>query len=95
MSIIVSGASKFEVSGDVIHQPVQDEVILLNLKTQQYYGLDDVGSRMWYLLLEHGDLGTVSKRLKREYPGGCERIDADLKSLVDDLVNVGILTITI
>ena len=51
---------------DVIFQTVRDEAVLLNLKSQQYYGLDAVGSRMWGLLVDLGDLSSVAAALEPE-----------------------------
>src|SRR5215469_1343592 len=46
---------KMTPSDDVIFQPLHDEIVLLNMKTQQYYALDDVGSDMWNRLVQYGD----------------------------------------
>jgi hypothetical protein len=85
---------KFNISDDVIHQPVQEEVVLLNLKSQQYYSLDDVGSRMWNLLLEHRDIDIVSSILLREYKVDSDRLRTDVEALVAQLAQAGILVIS-
>jgi len=85
---------KFHLSDDVIHQPVLEEVVLLNLKSQQYYSLDDVGSRMWNLLLEHRDLDVVSSILLTEYDVDRNRLRTDLEILVGELAQAGILVIS-
>ena len=46
---------KFQVTEDVLFQTVYDEAVLLNLNNDRYYGLDNVGARMWQLLAEHGE----------------------------------------
>jgi len=82
-----------QISADIIHQPVQDEVVLLNLKTQQYFSLDDVGARMWNLLVEHNDVAVVSEILVKEYQVEPGRLRADLQSLVGELAEAGIVLI--
>jgi hypothetical protein len=91
---VSGGSTKIQLSDDVIHQPVQDEIVLLNLKTQQYYGLDDVGSRMLNLLLEHKDVNVVAGILLTEYQVEPDKLHADLQSLVQELAKAGILVIS-
>jgi hypothetical protein len=76
---------------DVIYQTVRDEAVLLNLKSQQYYGLDRVGSRMWTLLVEQGDLLTVARTLEPEYDVGNEKLRQDLNTFVGELIGAGLL----
>ncbi len=58
--------TRVQPDDDVIYQALKDEIVLLNMKNQQYFGLDDVGSDMWKLLVEYGDVETVAERLSAE-----------------------------
>ena len=82
---------KVEPSDDVIFQPLKDEIILLNMKTQKYFGLDDVGSDIWRLLVECGDLETVADRMIAEYDADRDTIRKDLGILIDRLLEAGLL----
>ena len=53
--------SRVEVSPSVIYRDVSGEVVLLNLQSGVYYGLDPVGSRMWQLLMEQRPLDDVNR----------------------------------
>ncbi len=77
---------------EVIFQPLQDEIVLLNMKDQRYFGLDDVGSAMWKLLVEVGDLETVADRICVEYDVDRATVRSDLNSLVADLIAAGLIT---
>jgi hypothetical protein len=83
--------AKVEPSDDVIYQDLQDEMVLLNMGDQQYFGLDDVGSSMWKLLAEHGDVDTVAERLCAEYEVDAETVRKDLDVLVRNLIAAGLL----
>lgn len=76
---------------DVIYQALHDELILLNMKSQQYFGLDDVGSDMWKLLVEHGDVEVVADRISEQYHTDRETVRNDLAVLVDRLIAAGLL----
>ena len=81
----------FEIVEDVIFQPVEDELVLLSLKEQQYYGLDSIGSRMWHLLLEHGDVETVADRICDEFDADRGQVVRDVESMVEDLCAAGLM----
>jgi hypothetical protein len=83
--------ARVEISEDVIYQPLQDEVVLLNMTSQQYFGLNDVGTDMWKLLIEHHDVETVFERLVDEYSVDKETLRGDLETLVKRLVAAGLL----
>ncbi len=79
------------VPDDVITQPVGDEIVLLKFGTGQYYGLDGIGTRMWNLLVEHGDKSHVIDVLLEEYEVDRASLTRDLDDLVGRLVEQGLL----
>jgi predicted transcriptional regulator len=83
--------ARVEPGDDVIYQALQDETVLLNMKDQQYFGLDDVGSHMWKLLIEHGDVETVADRLAEEYDVDRATVREDLSVLLGKLLAAGLL----
>jgi hypothetical protein len=38
------------IGADVLVRELQGELVLLNLKSETYFGLDEVGTRMWSVL---------------------------------------------
>jgi coenzyme PQQ synthesis protein D (PqqD) len=80
-----------ELGNSVIYHTLDQEVVLLNMATQQYYGLDSVGADMWNTLLEHRSLGTAAARIQESYEVDPETARADLHSLVRQLVAAGLL----
>ena len=77
--------SIIHIPEDVLFREVGGEAVILNLATGKYYGLDEVGTRMWALLAEHGSVGAVAPILLQEYEVDEERLKADLLELVDKL----------
>jgi hypothetical protein len=67
------------------------EVMLLDLKSEQYFGLDAVGTRIWELIGELGDVDRVFAALVAEYDAEPETLAADLRSLLTRLVDAGLL----
>ncbi len=86
MSIGLSLASTVRISDDVIFNDLQGEVVVLNLQTGMYFGLDPVGTRTWHLIQEYGRLEPVKDTLLQEYDVSPERLWEDLQDLVTRLV---------
>jgi hypothetical protein len=78
------------VPPDVIFRVLDDEAVLLNLKTGTYFGLDAVGTRIWQLLTEHRSLARVLDLLLEEYDVDRGPLEQDLLALVDQLCSKGL-----
>ena len=85
--------SRVEVNPSVIYRDVSGEVVLLNLQSGVYYGLDSVGSRMWQLLMEQRPLDDVCAVMLDEYDVPADVLRADLSKLVDELSSKGLVTV--
>jgi hypothetical protein len=72
---------------------VRDEMALLNLDTGVYFGLDEVGARMWELVAEHQRLQLVAEQMEGEYDVDPARLRQDLLRLVDELIAKGLLEV--
>ena len=80
-------------SSDVLAQPVSGESILLDLASEQYFGLDAVGTRVWELLTCSGSLEQVHATLCVEFAESPTRIESDLLALLQKMTDAGLVTI--
>jgi predicted transcriptional regulator len=80
-------------SPEVLVQELDGEAVLLNLESERYFGLDDVGTRVWQHLLEHRRLGRVCEEMQKEYDVDESRLRADVLQLVEELIEAGIVTV--
>jgi len=85
--------SRISVPKDVLFRELSGEAVILNLETGKYYGLDEVGTRMWTLLAQHGHVEPAYRALLDEYDVTEERLQQDLLSLVNELVSHGLLQV--
>lgn len=88
---LVTLASTIVRSADVLAQEVGGEAVLLDMASEQYFGLDPVGTRIWELLGEARALADVHARLCEEYDAPAERIEADLLALIQSLLDAGLV----
>lgn len=85
--------SRVDVPSDVLFQELEGEAVLLNLKTERYYGLNDVGTRMWQLLTTGGDVNAAFERLSHEYAVSPEVLREDMAALIAKLSDIGLLKV--
>jgi hypothetical protein len=85
--------SKVTLSKDVVFRDLSGEAVLLNLATGSYYGLNEVGTRMWTLLAEHGSPDKVVQTLLEEYDVAESALRSDLDALIRDLESKGVIRV--
>lgn len=78
---------------DVLTRRVGDELVLLNMTTEIYFGLDPVGTVMWEALGEHGSIAGAHAALVPVYEVAPDRLLSDLSDLVGQLVEKGLLRV--
>ena len=81
---------KITISEEALSQEVNGETVILDLKSESYFGLDEVGTRIWQLLHEEKDLQKVYNALLQEYDVEAEQLEQDLIELVDKLIEAGL-----
>jgi Coenzyme PQQ synthesis protein D (PqqD) len=82
---MISNTSIVVASGDQISSDLAGEVVMLNLKNGTYYGLDDVGARIWSLIQEPRAVAAVRDTILQEYDVEPDRCERDLLALLDEL----------
>ena len=78
----------------VLVRELEGESVLLNLNSESYFGLDDVGTRMWAALTNSPSIEGAFEILLAEYEVEPEQLRADLCSLVERLAEVGLIDVS-
>lgn len=79
------------LSPEVISQEVSGETVLLDLESEHYFGLDEVGTRIWQLIKETDNLQTIFQTLLAEYDVSEERLTQDLDKLLTEIAELGLV----
>ncbi len=79
------------IPDDVVFEVLEGEAVVLNLETGIYFTLNEVGTRIWQLIEEHGDLVKVREAMISEYEVGEEALDRDIEALMRELVDKGLV----
>ena len=69
------------------------EIIALNLKSGQYYTLNEVGTRMWTLLAELDSVESTVAAVVSEYDVTQEQVEQDLANLLEALAVNGLIEV--
>lgn len=80
------------IPSSVVGEELDGEMVLLNLETGIYFGLNPVGTQLWRELGGHGDLQTAVLNICQRYSTVSEQtIREDIRSLVAELTSKGLL----
>ena len=60
-------ATRVTVPESVLFRDLEGEAVLLETVTGRYYGLNEVGTRMWSLLQLYGEIEAAYQHLLAEY----------------------------
>ena len=74
--------------------PEGKEAVILNLKSKKYLELDEIGTRMFQLLFEHGCVSKIIAPLRDEYGFTEDQVREDLVDLLAELQEKGLAEIS-
>jgi hypothetical protein len=87
--------SRVAINDDVVSRELEGEAVILNLGSSTYFGLDEVGTRIWSLLEEDGSLRRAFEAILQEYDVAPEIFERDLLRLVEELRTKGLVTVSL
>ena len=79
------------VRPDVLVRELRGEAVLLNLASESYFGLDDVGAGMWRALTTAPTIEGALDSLLAEYDVTREQLARDLEVFVGKLSAAGLV----
>ena len=83
--------TRITVPESVLFRDLDGEAVLLETGTGRYYGLNEVGTRMWLMIQSHGEIGAVCRALLAEYEVPEDRLREDLERFVETLAARGLV----
>ena len=75
----------------VLVRLLDQESVLLNLETEQYFGLDETGTRMWQLVTSMPTIDAAYFQLIEEYDVDPDTLRSNLAELLEHLVENGLI----
>ncbi|MCP5420481.1 MAG: PqqD family protein [Gammaproteobacteria bacterium] len=78
-------ADKVTIPANVMARQVDEETVILDLRGGAYYGLNDIGTRVWQLLIEGKTPMEVCDSMMEEFDVSREELEKDVLTLLNEL----------
>ncbi|HYW22393.1 MAG TPA: PqqD family protein [Nodularia sp. (in: cyanobacteria)] len=85
---------KISPAPNVLAQDLAGESVLLNLQTEEYFGLNDVGTRIWQTLTEKDSIQSAIDVLVTEYGVESKQLQQDVENLIQELLANGLVEVS-
>jgi hypothetical protein len=79
------------VPADVLVSEVDGESVILNLKTESYFGLSAIGARMWTAVTTADSIQGGYENLQAEFAVDPEELRQDLGEILEKLLEHGLV----
>lgn len=76
---------------DVVSRRLEDKVVLVNLRTNRIYALNETGARFWELLGEGLQRTEIERTLRQEFDVEPQQVTAEVDRLLADLTREGLV----
>ena len=83
--------TRISLQPNVIFQKVNQEAVLLDMSSEQYYALNELGLRLWELVSEDENLDLAITRLLDEYDVAEDDLRRDILAWIDEMHSYGLV----
>lgn len=85
------GKPAYKAAPHVAWRRVEEESVLLNVDTSEYYSLDPIATEIWERIGKGNSLDQISRTLAREYHTPMARVQKDAIEFIDTLLGKRLL----
>jgi hypothetical protein len=90
---MVTFSDRAAAPAHVLVRLLDQESVLLNLESEQYFGLDETGTRIWQVVTTSPNIDTAYQELLAEYDVQPEMLRENLTELLGHFVEHGLLQV--
>ena len=83
--------ARVRIPADTLVRVVEGESVILSLKNEAYYGLDEIGTRLWTHLSTSGSIEDACGEIRDEYEVSAEQVEKDVREFVEQLLKRGLV----
>jgi len=92
-TITLPPTARLQQNADILASSLGDETVMMSLSRNNYYGLDEVGSRIWELLAQPQTLTQLCTALQQEFAVDAETCQQEVTVFVQQLANEGLVDV--
>lgn len=89
----ISFSDRVEVPKHVLVRFLDNESVFLNLETEHYYGLDEIGTRIWQAVAAAPYIEAAYEQLLSQFDVEAQHFRQNFSELLERLVNDGLLRV--
>ena len=90
---MVNLSTTVQASDDVVVSQLDDEIVMMSIEKGAYYGLDEIGSRVWELLAAPRTVSEICDTLVQEYDVAREQCEQDMQEWFTELAGEDLIRI--
>jgi hypothetical protein len=87
------GRGELRPEDDVVSRRLEDEVVLVHLRTNRIYTLNETGARLWELLKEGRGRAEIEKQLFQEFEVERDQLQEEVERLLSLLTREGLVSV--
>ena len=88
-----SQRQSLKVNPDVLFQRLENDAVLLHMKTDRFYNLNRTGTRFWELLSEGHDLAQIQEQMLAEFDVEPAALEQEIKDMIVSLQNEDLISV--
>ena len=93
MPMKLHGESRVEATSEQVSAELSDEAVILNMADGIYYGLNDVGARVWELLKSPRTINSIVESLLEEFEAEAGQCRKDVFRLLEEMQSRGLVIV--
>jgi len=93
LKLMIEKTSVVVTAKDKRYSKLNQEVVILDLKSEAYYGLNPVGATIWQSLQEPKTVGEIRDVILNKYDVESEQCDRDLTMFLEELNHQGLIEV--
>lgn len=86
--------STITVSAHQVSSQLGEEAVILNVKSGMYYGLNEVGARIWSLIQEPVRFDAIVQTLLDEYDVDPKECEVDVQNLLQEFLAAELIDVS-
>jgi hypothetical protein len=89
----ISSDTLLQRKSDLLYNKIDDEIVILSLENNEYFGMDKVGSRIWELLEQPIIFNQLAAQLIIEYEVTEQQCKEDIMTFLEKMADKKLITI--
>lgn len=86
-------SSGIAVRSEVLTTEVEGQTVLLDLESEEYFGFNETGTKMWNVLRSHPSIESAYQALSATYAIDDDTLRDDLRTFVQGLLDRGLIDV--